>query len=62
MESDCGGPRILVVLSFGKRQVKELGARAISFPDQPIPHAARSFVVVARPAAIEVNPKFSFWF
>src|SRR5206468_4386154 len=52
------GPRVLVMLRFGKRQVKQLRAGTISFPHQSIPHAARSFVVVARPPAIEIDPDF----
>jgi len=46
---------------FGKRQVKELGAGTISFPDKTISHAASGFVVVARPAAIEINMDSSLW-
>ena len=53
------GPGVLVVLCFGKCQVKQLRARPISFPDQSISHAAGSLVVIARPAAIEIDPEFS---
>ena len=55
-------PCVLVVFGFGKRQVEEFGASPVSFPHQPISHATRRFVVVARPTAIKVNPKLSFWF
>ena len=50
------------MLRFGKGKVKELGARPVSFPDQAVSHAARRFVVVAGPAAIEVNLNFPLWF
>jgi hypothetical protein len=49
------------MLRFGKGQVKELGAGPVSFPDQAVPHAAGRFVVVAGPAAIEVNLNFPLW-
>src|SRR5262245_11371371 len=52
-------PCILVVLGLGEREVEELGARPVAFPYQTISHAARRFVVVARPTAVEINPKFS---
>src|SRR5438128_1795512 len=54
------GPRVLVMFRFGKRQVKEFQAGPVSFPDKPVAHAARGFVVVARPTAVEINPDFSF--
>src|SRR6059036_3385444 len=44
---------------FGKRQVKQLRAGTVSFPDEPVSHAACGFVVVGWPAAIEVDPQFS---
>src|SRR5882724_5817909 len=56
------GPRVLVMFRFGKCQVEELGARTVSLPDEAIPHAASGFVIVAGPAAVEINPDFSFWF
>ena len=52
-------PCFLVMFRFGKGEVEEVGARTISFPDQPIAHAARGLVVVARPTAIKIDPKFS---
>ena len=44
---------------FGKRQVKQLRAGTVSFPDEPVSHAACGFVVVGWPAAIEIDPEFS---
>jgi GMC oxidoreductase len=55
------GPCSLVVPCFGKGELKELGARPVPFPDQAVSHAARCFVVVAGPAAIEVNLNFPLW-
>ena len=49
------GPRILIMFRFGKRQIKQLRSQTIPFPDEPVSHAARCFVVVAWPAAIEVD-------
>src|SRR5207244_1013386 len=53
------GPRVLVMFRFGKRQVKQLRAGTVSFPDKPVSHAARGFVVVGWPAAIEIDLEFS---
>ena len=53
-------PCILVVFRFGKREVEEVGAGTVPFPDQLIAHATRRFVVVARPSTVEIDPKFSF--
>src|SRR5437870_10301144 len=53
------GPRVLVVFRFGKRKVKQLRSGTVSFPDEPVSHAACGFVVVGWPAAIEVDPEFS---
>ena len=44
---------------FGKRQVKQLRAGTVSFPDEPVSHAACGFVVVGWPAAIEIDLEFS---
>src|SRR5206468_5957147 len=53
------GPRVLVVFRFGERKVKQLRSGTVSFPDEPVSHAACGFVVVGWPAAIEVDPQFS---
>ena len=54
-------PCILVVFRFGKCQVEQLGAGTVSFPDELISHAAGGFVVVAWPAAIQINSEWPFW-
>jgi hypothetical protein len=41
---------------FWERKIKQLRSRAVSFPDQAISHAASGFVVVAWPAAFEIDP------
>src|SRR6266481_1114757 len=55
------GPRVLVMFRFGKCQVEEFGALTVSLPDEAIPHAARSFVIIATPAAIQINLNVSLW-
>ena len=56
----AAGPCVLVVFRFGESKVKQFRSRKVSFPDEPISHATRRFVVVAGPAAIEIDPEFSF--
>src|SRR6266446_7435994 len=55
------GPRVLVVFRFGERKVKQLRSRTVSFPDEPVSHAACGFVVVGWPAAIQINLNVSLW-
>ncbi len=55
----AAGPCVLVVFRFGESKVKQLRSGTISFPDEPVSHAACGLVVVGWPAAIEIDPEFS---
>lgn len=46
---------VFVVLCVGEREVEKLGAGSIAFPDEAVTHAAGRFLIVARPAAVEVD-------
>ena len=48
-------PFVLVVFRLWKGEVREINSRTIPFPDKAIAHAAGRFVIVTRPAAIEVD-------